>query len=304
MEMSSALVSIIIPYYNKKDTILRSVNSVIAQTYSNWELIIIDDCGENRIEKNTLPQDDRIRVLFNESNKGVALTRQRGLENSKGEYIAFLDADDWWDDFFLISCLETLVNNKESDGAYVQTFVMDNDGSTKLRRYCDRGFSNIKETLVQYAKPWQTSGILWRKANCGNWGKLKVHEDSWFEFSSSKTNVLLPVDVALNYYDKSGENHLSFYNDRANSTKDQQELFLMVEKNYWQKLNLKFRIVLINRLLRGQLKILECCTDSDALKYKNKLQQQQYFLGLISNSRFLLKVIHKVLQNSPYKIHF
>lgn len=304
MELSSALVSVVIPYYNKKDTILRSVNSVIAQTYTEWELIIIDDCGEDRIQENTLPKDDRIRVLFNESNKGAALTRQRGLENSDGKYIAFLDADDWWDENFLSYCLMQFENNNAVDGAYVKTWVINNEGTQALRRYCDENHFKIRETLIQFAKPWQTGGILWRKANCGNWGELKTQEDSWFEFSSSKVNILLPVEGSFYYHDESGENHLSYYNGRANSTKDQQELFLMVEKNFWKKLSLKYRIVLINRLLRGQLKIMEYCSESDTLDYKNKLQQQQYFLGLISNSQFLLKVIHKVLQGSPYKIHF
>jgi glycosyltransferase involved in cell wall biosynthesis len=302
--MIGALVSIVIPYYNKKNTILRSVHSVIAQTYTNWELAIIDDCGEDRLDANNLPHDKRIRVLFNESNRGAAKTRQRGLENADGEYVAFLDADDWWDENFLDCCLEALFNAKHADGAYVQTIVINNDGSQNLRRYSDRGFSNIRETLIHYARPWQTGGILWRRESCGNWGNLRTHEDSWFEFTSAQTNVLLPIFNSCYYVDMTGDNHLSKTNHIANTTKDQQELFLMVEKNFWKKLSLKYKIVLIHRLLRGQLKIMEYCSKTDAIIYRKKLMQQQNFLGLISNSRFLLKVIHKLLQNSPYKIYF
>jgi glycosyltransferase involved in cell wall biosynthesis len=302
--MNEALVTIVIPYYNKKETILRSVNSVIAQTYTNWELIIIDDCGEDQLDVNTLPHDKRIRVLFNESNRGAAKTRQRGLENAEGEYVAFLDADDWWDENFLDSCLEALFNVKYADGAYVQTKVINEDGSISLRRYSNRGFCRIRETLVQYAKPWQTGGILWRKANCGNWGELKTQEDSWFEFSSSKANILLPVEGSFYYHDESGANHLSYYNGRSNSTKDQQELFLMVWKNFRKVLKSKYKIILVHRLLRGQLKIMEYCSISDALIYRKKLMQQKKILGFISNSRFLLKLIYKILQYSPFKIHF
>ena len=302
--MNGALVSIVIPYYNKKETILRSVNSIIAQIYTNWELIIIDDCGEDRLEFNTLPHDKRIRVLFNESNRGAAKTRQRGLENAEGEYVAFLDADDWWDMNFLNCCLEALFNAKHVDGAYVQTIVINNDGSQNLRRYSDLGFSRIRETLIQYSKPWQTGGILWKKDNCGNWGELKTQEDSWFEFNSVKRNILLPVFGSYYYHDESGENHLSLNNGRESSTKDQQELFLMVWKNFRKDLNSRYKIILIHRLLRGQLKIMEYCSKTDAVIYRKKLMQQQYFLGLIANSPFLLKVIHKLLQNSSYKIHF
>jgi glycosyltransferase involved in cell wall biosynthesis len=302
--MNGALVSIVIPYYNKKGTILRSVNSVIAQTYNNWELIIIDDCGEDKVDINILPRDKRIRVLSNESNRGAAKTRQRGLENVKGEYVAFLDADDWWDENFLDCCLEALFSAKHADGAYVQTIVINNDGSQNLRRYADLGFTKIRETLIQYAKPWQTGGILWKKENCGNWGELKTQEDSWFEFSSSEANILLPVEGSFYYHDESGENHLSLYIGRESSTKDQQELFLMVWKNLRKDLKSKYKIILVHRLLRGQLKIIEYCSKTDAFAYKKKLLQQQNFLGLISNSPFLLKVIHKILQNSPYKIYF
>jgi glycosyltransferase involved in cell wall biosynthesis len=302
--MKGTLVSIVIPYYNKKNTILRSVHSVIAQTYTNWELVIIDDCGEDRLDANNLPHDKRIRVLFNESNRGAAKTRQRGLENAEGEYVAFLDADDWWDENFLDCCLEALFNAKHADGAYVQTIVINNDGSQNLRRYSNLGFSRIRETLIQYAKPWQTGGILWKKDNCGNWGELKTQEDSWFEFSSAKTNVLLPVLGSYYYHDETGENHLSLCNGRENSTKDQQELFLMGWKNFRNDLKSKYKIILVHRLLRGQLKIMEYCSKTDAIIYRKKLMQQQNFLGLISNSRFLLKLTHKVLQNSPYKIHF
>ena len=302
--MSTPLVSIIIPYYNKKSTINRSVQSVIDQTYTNWELIIIDDKSPEELVFNPLWEKYNIQCVKNKINFGAGQSRQRGQELAKGEYVAFLDADDWWDENFLDSCLGALYNVKYVDGAYVQTIVINNDGSQNLRRYSDLGFSRIRETLVEYAKPWQTGGILWRKDNCGNWGELKTQEDSWFEFSSSKANILLPVEGSFYYHDKSGANHLSHYNGRSNSTKDQQELFLMVWKNFRNDLKSKYKIILIHRLLRGQLKIMEYCSKSDAINYKKKLMQQQKFLGVISNSPFLLKLIHKALQKTPFKIHF
>lgn len=302
--MNGALVSIVIPYYNKKNTISRSVNSILAQTYTNWELIIIDDCGEDKFDINTLQKDNRISVLFNESNMGAAKTRQRGLENAKGEYVAFLDADDWWDENFLDFCLEALFHAKYADGSYVQTIVINNDGSQNLRRYSDLGFSGIRETLIQYARPWQTGGILWRRESCRDWGHLRTHEDSWFEFTSAQSNIFIPVSKSGYYVDMTGENHLSKTNHLENTTKDQQELFLMVWKNFRNNLKSKYKIILIHRLLRGQLKIIEYCSKTDAAIYRKKLMQQLTFLGLISNSQFLLKLIHKGLQNSPYKIHF
>jgi glycosyltransferase involved in cell wall biosynthesis len=252
----NSLISIIIPYYNKKDTILRSVNSVLSQTYTNWELVLIDDCGEDRIQEYTLPQDDRIRVIFNESNKGAAQTRQRGLNLSNGKYVAFLDADDWWDNRFLEYCIQALETTPKSDGAYVKTKVYHADGTESIRKYSDKEFYKIRETLIRYARPWQTGGILWRKSSCGSWGQLQTNEDSWFEISSAKHNCLIPIDLVGYFVDQSGDSHLSTNFSNCNVATDVQELFLRIFLEERTKLNLGIRITLFTRLLRGQLKIL------------------------------------------------
>lgn len=99
--MSSALVSIITPVYNAESTIIDTINSVLSQSYSNWELIIVDDCskdGSLDVIKG-LPDEHstNIKVISLLENKGVANARNIGLENAIGEYVAFLDSDDIWD---------------------------------------------------------------------------------------------------------------------------------------------------------------------------------------------------------------
>lgn len=93
------LVSIIMPSYNTAQFIEASINSIIGQTYKEWELIIIDDCSSDNtkeiLEKIDNPQ---IRVIFQESNKGAAYSRNIGLKNAKGKWIAFLDSDDIWNE--------------------------------------------------------------------------------------------------------------------------------------------------------------------------------------------------------------
>lgn len=91
------LVSIIMPSYNTARYIKDSIDSVIAQTYQNWELIIIDDCStDDSIEIINSYRDPRIRLLTNEKNSGAAISRNYGLREAKGRYIAFLDSDDIW----------------------------------------------------------------------------------------------------------------------------------------------------------------------------------------------------------------
>ena len=91
------LVSIIMPTYNCGRFIADAIQSVLAQTYKAWELIIVDDGStDNTAYIVASFTDPRIRYLRNEQNMGAALTRNKALREAKGHYIAFLDADDLW----------------------------------------------------------------------------------------------------------------------------------------------------------------------------------------------------------------
>ena len=95
--MNSDLVSIIMPSYNTAKYIKNSIQSVINQTYTNWELIIVDDCStDNTDEVVNGIIDDRIHYIKNEKNSGAAVSRNRALREAKGKWIAFLDSDDLW----------------------------------------------------------------------------------------------------------------------------------------------------------------------------------------------------------------
>lgn len=95
------MVSIIVPVYNAASFICETIEMVQAQTYTDWELILIDDASEDEsvarieafLEKS---QDKRIRLIKKERNEGAAITRNHGICAAKGRYLAFLDADDIW----------------------------------------------------------------------------------------------------------------------------------------------------------------------------------------------------------------
>lgn len=240
--MNGALVSIVIPYYNKKDTISRSVNSVLAQTYTNWELIIIDDCGEDKLDINTLPHDKRIRVLFNESNRGAAKTRQRGLENAEGEYVAFLDADDWWESEFLKVALVSLDYNPSVLMTY---FVRD-------QKYLgERELLKLREAIISHKRRWGTGSILWRRQYLGYWPNWVNNEDSMFEVLCSKVNnsiVRAPGCLFNQGFDSNyrlsevGVNH-----GETNKLKIWKHLF----RNHWSDLDIKHKGILFTRLIKG-----------------------------------------------------
>ncbi|MSS77678.1 glycosyltransferase family 2 protein [Anaerococcus sp. WCA-380-WT-2B] len=89
------LVSIIMPSWNTEKYIGEAIQSVINQIYTNWELIIVDDCSTDNTEKIVSKfNDKRIKFFKNEKNLGAALSRNKALREAKGEWIAFLDSDD------------------------------------------------------------------------------------------------------------------------------------------------------------------------------------------------------------------
>jgi len=94
--MNSPLISVIIPLYNKESWVERAIQSVLNQTYKNFELLIVNDGStDGSLEKVKKFKDKRIRV-FSKKNEGLSITRNFGIKYSKGDYIAFLDADDEW----------------------------------------------------------------------------------------------------------------------------------------------------------------------------------------------------------------
>jgi glycosyltransferase involved in cell wall biosynthesis len=93
------LVSIITPSYNSAKFIGKTIESVLDQIYQNWEMIIVDDVSpdnSNEIIEEYCKKDTRIKLIKLEQNSGAAVARNRAIKESKGRYIAFLDADDMW----------------------------------------------------------------------------------------------------------------------------------------------------------------------------------------------------------------
>ena len=95
----NALVSVIMPSFNTAKYIAETIDSVLAQTYQNWELIIVDDCSTDNTDEvvGKYLTDTRIKYLKNEQNSGAAASRNKALREAKGKWIAFLDSDDFWE---------------------------------------------------------------------------------------------------------------------------------------------------------------------------------------------------------------
>jgi glycosyltransferase involved in cell wall biosynthesis len=303
MVEQNPLVSVIIPYFNKVSTIERSVDSVINQTYNNWEIIIVDDCSNLKLEKLAKWDNYNITVLYNETNLGPGPSRQKALDMSKGEYVAFLDADDWWEpDFFIVS-----IENHSVDisATWVQTNVILNNFENNIRRYNERGFTDIPTTIIQFGHTWQTGSLLWKKSMCGNWGNLSTHQDSYFEISSSlNCRKVRPIGKVLFNHDETGLDHRNKYVKSNRIFMNNFDLYGYIFECYNKKINFHYRLVLFHRLLRCMLKILENCEKDQIQLYQNKFKEMYFFIVFLGKSIRLYKLIHYSLQYTKYRIYF
>lgn len=118
-----ATISIVVPVYNAAKYIEQTIFMVQKQTYTDWELILVEDCSKDESRKvlqsvEASLQDSRIRVIYKEKNEGAAKARNTGVMAATGEYLAFLDADDIWKETKLEKELAFM---KQKDAAFVFT---------------------------------------------------------------------------------------------------------------------------------------------------------------------------------------
>ena len=162
--MSSPLISIIIPVYNTERYLNCCIDSILSQTFTDFELLLIDDGSTDKsgdICDDYAQKDSRIRA-FHKKNGGVSSARNMGLENAKGVWIAFVDSDDYLKN----SYLNVLMSHTNEDIDLIISFpeVILKDYSIKLDRYTDGIVSqfNFEQLFVQYDMHEHTSP----------WGKL------------------------------------------------------------------------------------------------------------------------------------
>lgn len=159
----SPLVSIIIPLFNSEQFIKETLESVINQTYENWECIIVDDESSDKSKEIVLKfeiEDSRIK-LFNRNRlpKGVSVCRNIGIEESKGKFVIFLDSDD----LFSPGCIEERVkyfqSNPDLDFAI---FQMETFGSIKVKT--TKFKHDYLKSFLECDLPWTVTAPIWRRS--------------------------------------------------------------------------------------------------------------------------------------------
>ena len=172
----SALVSIVIPTFNRSHTIKRAIESVVSQTYSDWELIVVDNSStDDTLEVLSEFSGINISVLTVDNKGVIGHSRNVGINNSKGRYIAFLDSDDWWDKEKLSISISLLENNN-IDLVYHDCLVM-SSGRPK-RTHCRKLSENSLKDLIVNGNTLITSSVVVSRFSIINAGCFNESRDT------------------------------------------------------------------------------------------------------------------------------
>jgi glycosyltransferase involved in cell wall biosynthesis len=143
------------PLYNKAPYVKKALESVLSQTYTDYEIIVVDDGSTDNsadivrelVISNCKLVNDQFR-LISQANAGVAAARNNGVAKSKGEYVCFLDADDWWKPTFLEE-MDNLIAEYPDAGIYASNYIYYKPGKTHIALNLERGYIDYPEAYLQ-----------------------------------------------------------------------------------------------------------------------------------------------------------
>lgn len=317
------LISIIVPVYNSEKYIEQCIQSLVQQTYHNIEIIIVDDGsvdGTETIARYYQSVDSRIKYVY-QNNLGVSEARNRGLEYSTGEYIMFVDSDDWIDDITCYSAVEA-INKYQAD--------------VVMWPYCREYVGISKPTLFlgDTLKIWkeENSYTLWRRMigpvgkelECPQmldslitvWGKLYKKEvlrnyrfsdikiigteDTWFNiqvFKNIKNAVYIPQP--LSHYRKIDSTSLT-HSYKAEKVYQWMELYKRITKLLKNdKVDRSFYMALKNRICLGIIGLGLNLEEDISLRYIDKYKYLKAILEMPHYKKSL-----KQLENSYLPLHW
>ncbi len=155
-------VSVIIPTYNRASLISQAIDSVLAQTFKDYEIIVIDDGSTDNTQEIRKKFDGRINTIC-QANQGIAQTRNQGIRQAQGSYIAFLDSDDFWTPEKLQEQVKVLDQNPRVGIVYGRMPIINEKGETIGMKPAGVSGKNLKELLELWGDI-PTSTVLARKA--------------------------------------------------------------------------------------------------------------------------------------------
>lgn len=207
------LISVIMPCYNAESFLSEAIDSVLRQTYPNVEVIIVDDGSTDGSRKILSAYGDRVKLLTQE-NQGPYLARNHGLKNALGEYVAFLDADDWWSPDCLSKLYKALNNHPDCALAYCgwqKVGALDRGTHPFVPKNYEQ--ADKAELLLMGGSPWPIHAALVRRVAIEQIGGFRedlstsLDYELWLRLSAANPVTLVPEVLA--FYRFHGEGQIS-----------------------------------------------------------------------------------------------
>ena len=230
------LVSVVIPTYNNGIYLKKAINSVLNQTYQKFEIIVIDNHSKDETDKiMSNIKDDRIQYYKIHNNGVIAKSRNKGILLSNGDWIAFLDSDDWWTVDKLKTCMN--VANNETDLSYHDLEIK----FEKKRSYRKKVLKSrqlkkpVLIDLLVNGNAISNSSVIVKKKNLEKIGLIDENKDliaaedynTWLRISKF-TNHFVYLPKVLGYY---------LVHDRSVSQKDMSKPYKQATRRYLSKMN-------------------------------------------------------------------
>lgn len=283
------LISVIIPFFNRFESVNNAIYSVLNQTYHNWELILIDDRSDEIYISNF--HDDRIKLIRNEKNLGPGASRQKGVENSSGDFICFLDSDDIYLPTFLDVQLKVHIKHNFD---IIFSYCKSKWNNGEMYKEQQEEIIQILPSLLIKSRPWPTCALLWNRKYLPNWRiDIRTWEDYQFEYDAALINNRIAcVNQVLCQINLDEDLGLSRNSETINGVIDRLKVLsnMMIENS---KLDLECKDIL-NQNIQFRIK-------KDIKKLSEfGLSKSDYFL-LLEKMDLVNSRIHKVMLSFIYQ---
>lgn len=319
--MKDSFISVIIPVYNSEKTITRCIKSVLTQIYSNFELIVIDDGSSDNTWNMMLQFSSCPKVkIIRQKNCGVSVARNVGIKIAQGEYLAFIDADDYVKPTFLLNLVEQYTKGSNIDLAVIGLIEVKNNvyiksvyksGTFSSRSFLNYIFDVNGPEGYLWNKLWKTEII--KKYNIFLDKNVKEAEDLLFTIQYLLHANLVSINDVHDYYYVKSDNTLSskfkvslkstkFISDYLQYKKTARKIYNLMPTN--NKLNASANIVQINLGFIRNLNLnnVKATTLKKTLKKECLRYRKSYFKSsIISNKR---RVIYILTIYFPYVMKF
>ena len=201
--------SVIVPLYNKAPYVRKALESILTQSFKDYEVVVLDD---GSTDKSLAIANDFVKTVESgkwkvesQTNAGVAAARNNGVAKSKGEYVCFLDADDWWEPKFLEE-MDRLIKEYPDAGLYATNYIYYKPSKTHVALHLDRGYMNYPEAYLHGEMPVWTGATCMPRSVFDEMGGFPVGIKLGEDF-------LLWAKTALRYRVAFCEKPLAYYNN-------------------------------------------------------------------------------------------